>query len=157
MKFNDAIIGCALIVLAGLILWSASSFPPMPGQDFGPALFPSLIAVGLAACGLALMREGARQWRTQLAVELSEWVRTPRLALNFALIVAGMTAYIVFAERLGFLVVMPVVLSVWLIALGSRWRVAATVALAVSLLIHYIFYTVLKVPLPWGLLTDYAW
>jgi hypothetical protein len=30
-------------------------------------------------------------------------------------------------------------------------------SLGVSLLINYIFYTVLKVPLPWGLLTDYAW
>ena len=42
-----------------------------------------------------------------------------------------------------------------------KWRTIVKVvlptAIVVPLIIHYIFYTVLKVPLPWGLLTDHAW
>jgi putative tricarboxylic transport membrane protein len=35
--------------------------------------------------------------------------------------------------------------------------VALPVALASALLIHTIFYKLLKVPLPWGILTPLAW
>jgi putative tricarboxylic transport membrane protein len=157
MKFNDALIGLAVVVLAGVILWQASSFPPMPGQDVGPALFPTLIAVGLAVCAAALIWNGLRRLRSEPAIELSDWMRSPRLALNLLIVIAGVAFYIAFAERLGFLIAAPIVLTVLLITLGTRWWLALVVALAVSFAMHYIFYSFLKVPLPWGLLTEYAW
>ena len=33
----------------------------MPGQKFGPAWFPGLIAIGLAICGALLVRAGLRE------------------------------------------------------------------------------------------------
>ena len=65
--------------------------------------------------------------------------------------------YIVFSEALGYLIAAPLALLAFLIATGTRAIAAVPVALLVPLLIHYIFYTLLKVPLPWGLLTEYAW
>ena len=44
-----------------------------------------------------------------------------------------------------------------LIATGTRAIAAVPVALLVPLLIHYIVYTLLRGPLTWGLLTEYAW
>ena len=41
--------------------------------------------------------------------------------------------------------------------LRVRWVVAIPVALVMTLLIHYAFYKLLKVPLPWGVLTPIAW
>ena len=38
-----------------------------------------------------------------------------------------------------------------------RMLVAVPVALLVPLLIHYIFYSGLRVALPWGVLVEYAW
>ena len=157
MKFNDALIGVALIAFAGLILWQVRGFPPMPGQEFGPSLFPGAIATGLALSGLGLIASGARRWKAEGAVELSDWMRTPRLAVNFAVVVAAMLFYILLSDLLGFLIAAPIALSAILLTLRTRWSVAPPVAVAVCLLIHWIFYGGLKVPLPWGLLEPIAW
>ena len=55
MKLNDAVVGAALLLLAVAVGWHIRGFPQMPGQKFGPAVFPGLIAAGLAACGVLLI------------------------------------------------------------------------------------------------------
>jgi len=157
MRFNDALIGVTLIVFAGLILWHVRAFPPMPGQEFGPSLFPSAIAIGFALSRLALIVSGVRRWKSEGAVELSDWMRTPRLAINLLVVVAAVLFYIVFSDRLGFVIAAPIALSAILITTRTRWSVAVPVAVGVCLLIHWIFYGGLKVPLPWGLLEPIAW
>ena len=47
MKVNDALSGAGLAALGGVVLWHIQGFPAMPGQKFGPAWFPGLIAIGL--------------------------------------------------------------------------------------------------------------
>jgi len=155
MRFNDALIGIALVLFAGLIVWYVRGFPPMPGQEFGPSLFPRAIAVGFMLTGLGLIVSGARRWEG--AVELSEWMRTPRLAINFLVVVGAVLFYILFSEELGFLVAAPVTLGAILLTVRTRWFVAVPVALAVCVLIHWIFYGGLRVPLPWGLFEPIAW
>jgi putative tricarboxylic transport membrane protein len=157
MKFNDALIGFALIVFAGLILWYVRGFPPMPGQEFGPSFFPSAIAIGFALSGPALIVSGVRRWKAGGAMEFSDWMRTPRLAINFLVVVAAVLFYILFSDQLGFLIAAPVTLSTILLTVRTRWYVALPAAVAVCLLIHWIFYGGLKVPLPWGLLEPLAW
>jgi len=71
--------------------------------------------------------------------------------------VGAVLFYIAFSEALGYAIAAPIALLSFLIATGTRPIVAVPIALLVPLLIHYIFYTVLRVPLPWGLLTEYAW
>jgi len=53
VKVNDAVTGAALLALAAVLLWHIQGFPEMPGQKFGPAWFPGLIAIasGFAARG----------------------------------------------------------------------------------------------------------
>ena len=34
---------------------------------------------------------------------------------------------------------------------------AIVIALVMTLVIHYMFYKLLRVPLPWGVLTPWAW
>ena len=54
MRFSDTLLGCVLLVLAAVVGWVASGFPPVPGQDHGASSFPLVIAAGFAACGLLL-------------------------------------------------------------------------------------------------------
>ena len=157
MRFNDALIGLALIVFAGLILWNVRGFPPMPGQQFGPSLYPSIIAAGFGLTGLALVVSGVRRWSSHGAVEFSEWMRTPRLAVNFLVVVGGVLFYILFSDSLGFLIAAPITLGAILVSARTRFFIAGPVAIGVCLLIHWIFYGGLKVPLPWGLLEPIAW
>ena len=84
-------------------------------------------------------------------------MRTPRLLFDFFLMIGAVLFYILFSERLGYFITAPIALYASLLATGVRCAIAVPVAAIVPLIIHYIFYTVLKVPLPWGLLVDYAW
>jgi putative tricarboxylic transport membrane protein len=157
MRFNDAVIGLALVLLAGFIAWYVRDFPPMPGQRFGPGLFPKLIAAGFALTGFALIVSGLRRLQTEGWIELSEWMRSPRLALNFLIVISAVAFHVALSDRLGFLVTAPLALLAVLIALGNRWKVAIPTAIVVVFLIHWIFYGALKVALPWGLLESIAW
>src|SRR5919206_316908 len=67
IKVHDALTGAALVILAGIILWHIQGFPAMPGQKFGPAWFPGLIAIGLAICGALLVRSGLRSGEAWVA------------------------------------------------------------------------------------------
>ena len=54
------------------------------------------------------------------------------------------------------LIIAPVLLFIWFTTLGVRRKAAVVVALIATLVIWYAFYKVLRVPLPWGLLTGIA-
>src|SRR5207244_7828779 len=48
----------ALPILGVMILFHVQSFPTIPGQKVGPALFPGVIAAGLAVCASILIVQG---------------------------------------------------------------------------------------------------
>jgi putative tricarboxylic transport membrane protein len=157
MKFNDALIGLALIVFAGLIAWYVRDFPPMPGQRFGPSLFPQLIAAGFALTGIALVVSGVRRRGAEGWIEVSDWMRAPGLVRNFLVVIAAVSFHAALSDWLGFLITAPLALTAILISIGNRWRVAVPTAIVVVFVIHWIFYGALKVALPWGLLEPIAW
>ena len=64
MRVNDAIIGAVLIALAAALAFWSQSFPDIPGQQYGAAVFPTLIAVGLPGSGVLLIVSGMRQQRS---------------------------------------------------------------------------------------------
>jgi len=126
----------------------------MPGQRFGPAWFPGSIAAGLGLCGLFLIFAGVRQGGPWVA--LPEWVYRRRPLLGVGSVIAGLLFYIVAADTLGFHITGVALLAFWMRILGSSWRVAALVAVVATVAIHLSFYKLLRIPLPWGLLEQYA-
>ena len=157
MKFNDAITGTALLLFAILVFAAARSFPSIAGDQIGPALFPQIIAAGLTLCGAALVATGLRQRKAEPWTEIPAWLHVPRQTAAFAIVTGGLFAFCVWLERLGFLVCAPLLLTALLLVLRVRKWVAPLLAIGISLLIHTIFYKGLGVPLPWGLLTPWAW
>jgi putative tricarboxylic transport membrane protein len=155
MKFNDAAFGAVLLALAMAVLVHVPAFPPIPGQKVGPGLFPGLVAAGLAACAIILIVNGLRQRAAQPLFQGGPWLRSPRHVVAFLVTLGGVVAYIAFANVLGFLIVGPLVLLALFIAYGVRPVTAGVTAIAVSLVIHYAFYKLLRVPLPWGVLTPF--
>jgi putative tricarboxylic transport membrane protein len=126
----------------------------MPGQRFGPAWFPGLVAAGLGVCGLLLVYAGVRQGSPWLA--LPDWMFRRRPALGVAAVISGLVFYILAADRLGFHIAGIALLTLWMRALGASWRMAGIVAVVSTVAIHLSFYRVLRIPLPWGLLEPYA-
>ena len=60
------------------------------------------------------------------------------------------------ARTLTFLVVGPLILFGLFVMFGVRPATAALVAVVATLVIWYAFYKLLRVPLPWGVLTKFA-
>jgi putative tricarboxylic transport membrane protein len=156
MKINDAIFGAIFLLLGVVIVVHVQAFPKIPGQQVGPALFPGLISAGLAVCGLLLIVSGVRHRAQHPWHEMADWMRSPRHVIGFGAIVVGLVAYILLAQSVGFLLLAPILLLVWFKVLGVRTGMAIIVAIVATLLIWYAFYKLLRVPLPWGVLTKFA-
>jgi putative tricarboxylic transport membrane protein len=158
VRINDAVIGLALIGGAGLILAQASGFPAMPGQRFGPALVPSLIAGGLAICGGLLVRAGLTSGEVAGLVAIPEWMRRQGEPLDVALVLGGLVLLILLWDRVGFLLG-ATAYAATLICRFRRGRVlgSATIALLACAAIDWGFRRWLLVPLPLGPLTGLYW
>jgi putative tricarboxylic transport membrane protein len=158
MKFDDILIGIVLGVFSVIVFAVARTFPVIPGQQFGASLFPTLISVGLFICAVLLVLQGMRA-RVAGAPRASwpAWLREPISVLRFLMVPASLVFYFEAGDWLGFLPCAFLLLVVLFRLFGVRWRTALIVALATALIIHFMFYTVLQVPLPWGLLEPIAW
>jgi putative tricarboxylic transport membrane protein len=156
MKINDAVFGAVFLLLGVVVLVHVQAFPRIPGQQVGPGLFPGMVAAGLAICGAILIFTGVRDRAQQPWYETADWMRSGRHFISFATIVGGVAAYVLFANTVGFLIVAPILLWIWFTVLAVRRLPAAAFAVVATVLIWYAFYKLLRVPLPWGLLTGFA-
>lgn len=156
MKINDAIFGAVFLLFGVAVLVHVQGFSKIPGQQVGPALFPGLIAAALAVCGVILIINGIRRRGGEPWAETADWMRSGQHVIALAVIVGGVAAYVLLAEAVGFLIMAPLLLLLWLKVLGVRTGMAVIVAIVATLLIWYAFYKVLRVPLPWGVLTKFA-
>lgn len=155
MRTNDALTGAALLALALAVLWHVQGFPPSPGQPYGAALFPGLVAAGLAVCATLLVVQGLRSG--DALVRWGDGMRARRRLGAFAATAGSIGFYIATAEWLGFVVAGALMLATLLASYGVRARLIAPVALGATLAIHTAFFKLLKVPLPWGVLEPIAW
>ena len=157
MKLNDAVFGLLLTLLGAAVLIGVQGYPRIPGQPVGPALFPGLIAAGLCVCGLLLIARGWRHRAQQGWLAWDDWVRSPRHVMALLVLLGSVVFYMAAADVLGFLLTSFLILMALFLVLRVRVPVALAVAVVATLLVHTGFYKLLKVPLPWGLLTGVSW
>ena len=157
MKLHDGLIGFGLLALAATIFWISSGFPSMAGDPVGPALFPRIIAVGLALSGLVLAVGAWRQRTRQPWMVLPAWLWEPRLLAAFLIVTGGLLAYCLLVERIGFFICAPLLLGALLLVLRVRAFRAVVIAIGVTLVIHTIFYRGLGVRMFGGLLQFWDW
>ncbi len=151
MRANDAICGIVLILLAAVMIALAATLPEFPGQKYGPALFPRVLASGLILCGGLLVwrgittRETGSRW-----VEWSPWTRDRWRLGSFALMLAMLLLYILAAETIGFILLGVFFLLGLFLWFRVRPLPAVIIAIVATLTIHWFFATMLRVPLPRG-------
>lgn len=159
MRVNDAVIGAVLLVLSLAVVWHVRSFPTIPGQTYGAALYPFLVGCGLGICSLLLIVKGLRDGTPIVGTGRGVDAGSPagKRPVAFATTVAALLFYLFFGEQLGFLVSSTLMLVALFLAYGVRRAMVVPLAVIATLVIHYGFYKMLKVPLPWGLLESFAW
>ena len=115
MKLNDAVWGALLLLLAAAVLVHVQRFGTIPGQQYGPAIFPGLVAVGLAICGVLLVFGGlgARTHGRERAewIAFAPWMRSPQHVRALAVTIAVNVCYVLFVDRLGFIVNVPSIVA----------------------------------------------
>jgi putative tricarboxylic transport membrane protein len=153
VRVNDAVSGAGLVLFALAMIWYTRTFPAMPGQHYGPALFPVLIGIGFLLAGAILMVSGLARLRTEPLFSGGAWLRSGPHLINFAAIVGGLLLYILISDRLGFILTALLLLFGWLLLFrGGRPISSLAIALAVTLAVDYLFSELLLVPLPLGVL-----
>jgi putative tricarboxylic transport membrane protein len=153
LRRTDAFVGLGLAVLALAVLWSARAFPDVPGQKLGAAFLPMLVGAGLLLCALALI---VRSWCGRAhADEAPPTVAGSEHFGSSLVIIGSVLAYFFLSERIGFLIIAPLCLMAGFLAFRIGWRRALLWALGGTLLVHLAFYKLLRVPLPWGLVTPF--
>lgn len=157
MKINDVLSGLLIGSFGAAIYLHARSFPPLPGQNVGPNMFPQLIATGLMICAMILVFRGVKTLGTVGWITLPGWLGQGRIALGFLLIPLVLVFYVAVSESLGFLPTAVILLMTLFLVFKVSPRTAIVVAVLGALCIHTLFYKLLKVPLPWGLLKSVAW
>lgn len=155
MRLNDWIIGAALLVFAAALAAYARTFPDIPGQQYGAAVFPTLIAIGMAGCGIILIVSGIRQHAP--AVAWADWARERHGVRNVVVTVLLVVYYILASHTLGFILTMAPILLLLLRMFGVGWVTSIVSAIVVTIAIQYIFGEFLYVPLPWGVLAPVRW
>lgn len=155
MRLNDAVIGAFLVCLAAAVAFWSRGFPAIPGQQYGAAVFPTLVAAGLAGCGILMIASGARHGGPVVA--WADWARERHGIRNVVVTVAAILFYIVAADTLGFMLTMAPILLLLFRLLAVGWLLSLALAILVTLAVQYIFGSFLYVPLPWGLLTPVRW
>ena len=148
MNRTDAWTGAALVALGLAVVWRAQGFPRLGGMDYGPDLFPTIAAGGLIVCGGLIAAEGA------LAPPAPRAETAPGKA---AAVLATVAAAALALPWLGFHLTFAAVALVSARIFGGGAATCLAMAAVAPLALHVVFYSLLRVPLPWGLLTPVAW
>jgi putative tricarboxylic transport membrane protein len=158
LRANDILSGLVLIAFAIAMIALTLTFPDFPGQKYGPSLFPRILGAGLILCGTVLVRNGLVARRTAQVpgqvpwLELAAWMRDPWRLTSFLLTLVLLLIYILASETIGFIPLALLFLLTLFLWLGVRLVPAVVTAVATTIAIHWFFSTLLRVPLPRGML-----
>lgn len=156
---RDLVVGAALTALAIFMIWQSQGFPRIRAMPYGPDLFPRIIAGGLILAAIGIVIEGLRNARSGAAT-LSTATSTPPVhyaALSFVGVAALVAGFALLLPVLGFHIAAALVVVLAVPIFGGSLLLALIMGGVVPVVLHYIFYSLMRVVLPWGLLTPIAW
>jgi hypothetical protein len=140
---TDRASAIALIIFALLVIWESRQLPLGTFRQPGPAYIPVLLALLLLICAVFLVLTSSRA-PSLSSISWTEW--------RHALAILAASLFSVFAiERLGYRLTVLLVLGFLVKLLEQRsWIVSLSFAFTLSFGSFFLFYTVLRVPLPQG-------
>lgn len=162
MRLSDRSTGLFISILGGAAAYAGSRLPPVPGQQVGPNVFPLVIGLGLCFCGLLIAFGIGSRFEQEAEADLaahsdqpaeqpSGASRSPLYGLRVLLPPAALVFYALVVDTAGFFLTAAAMILVAALAFGARLRLAVTMAIVAPIGIHLIFYKLLRVPLPPGL------
>ena len=162
MRLPDRVTGLLTFGLGAVVAYAGSRLPPVPGQQIGPNVFPFVIGVGLCLCGLLIAFRIGHSFEDDAEADLAAHSNLPTdgqvlashgplYKLRILIPPALLVFYAMAADRLGFYLTTAIMIMTAALVFGARPRLAIPVALMTPVLVHLVFYKLLRVPLPAGL------
>ncbi|WP_102223031.1 tripartite tricarboxylate transporter TctB family protein [Acidimangrovimonas sediminis] len=148
MKANTLFLGFAMLVMGAAVFASSWLYHPLPDQSYGSDTMPRLTGLFGLGIGVALVVQALRAGQRIPALTVQPWLTDWRRVGGMVAAAAGVLAYVLFSDQLGFLgVAVPLVLALMLLR-GARPVLAVPVAVVISLAAYFLFAGLLLVPLP---------
>ncbi|MEX0758360.1 MAG: tripartite tricarboxylate transporter TctB family protein [Tistlia sp.] len=157
MRFNDTVLGLVLAALGGVVVWQAGGFPSRPGMIFGPALFPTIIGLGLVGCGLLLVARKLLAGDPTPWWVVPDWGRSLYHVAGIPVVIGLILFYLYLSRPLGFVPTMFLVLLAGMLWFRARLLPAVATAAGGAVGIFVGFSLLLRVPLPVGPLERLLW
>ena len=159
MRLPDRITGLFLVGLGTASAYGGWLLPPVPGQPVGPNVFPLVIGIGIALCGLMIafgvghsFEEEEELIPLESGQQAAAAPRSKLYGLRALLPPALLLFYVLAADRLGFIITAALIVLATSTALGARLKLSIPLALLAPIGVHLIFAKLLRVPLPIGLI-----
>jgi putative tricarboxylic transport membrane protein len=151
MKISDTVVGAGFVTAGALIIAGTLNYPTLEAGHPGPSLFPRILGGLMAVFGGLVSAQGLRNRDT---TEDVEWLLLYKNTafINAMFVLVGVTAYILFVENLGFLVMGALLLFVVMWRLKVPPLKALIVAVVFNTIVHFLFAKIMRVPLPLGIL-----
>jgi putative tricarboxylic transport membrane protein len=158
VRIDDRLLGVIFCLLGIAVVRHSAGFPGIPGQYYGPALFPTVIGWGFVGCGAVLLFAGLRRVGLRGALlAFPDWRVSPRGLLGVLVMLAAIVAFAFLGDRVGFQILAFATLALLYAIAGRRIIRSIMAAGAVTVLMELLFGKLLRVPLPRGLLADLPW
>jgi putative tricarboxylic transport membrane protein len=163
MRLSDRVTGLFTFGLGAASAYGGWLLPPVPGQPVGPNVFPLVVGIGLCLCGLMIALGIGHQFEEEAEADLAAHSDMPTdeqvlashstfYKLRVLIPPALLVFYMLLVERLGFYVTAAAIILIAALSFGARPRLAVPVALLAPVVVHLVFYKLLRVPLPAGLI-----
>ena len=138
---TDRLSGSVLAFFALLVIWESRHFPLGTFRQPGPAFVPILLAILLLMFAVSLMLTSGGA-PVLSSIEWTEW--------RHAVAILAASVFSVFAmERLGYRLTIVLTLMFLVKFIENRgWILSLIFAVSMSFGSFFLFYTVLRVPLP---------
>ena len=159
MRLPDRATGLFLVGLGSAAAYGGWLLPPVPGQPVGPNVFPLVIGAGLAICGLMIAFGIGHSFEEEEELvpfedgqQVAAAPKSKLYGLRALLPPLLLLFYVGTVDKLGFILTAGLIVLVTSTALGARLKLAIPLAILAPIGVHLIFYKVLRVPLPAGLI-----
>lgn len=146
----DVVTGVGVFAFSMFVLASSIGFPPAKGTDFGPALFPRVIAVILVLLGVLVLLKAARvRAGTQTSDDMGDALTATRTGWrNLAVTVFAVIAYIIIVDNVGFIPTTIVFLFALMKTYGLPILRCVLFACFITGFVYVLFSMLLRVVLP---------
>jgi putative tricarboxylic transport membrane protein len=158
MRISDLLFGLLFALLGVGVFIYALWLPSMPGQRYGAGAFPAVLGASFFAAGGLLSWRGYRQGDVASGIAgLAAWARDPALLANVLLTLGAIIGYVILDEYVGFALLGFAILMLFFLRFGVPAFKGAIIAALMIVFIQISFVSLLRVPLPRGILDRLLW